>query len=982
MASKSSSPASAYLHDNLMELYTNGASPQRQRQQDQLSYPNNNNNNRQQSKQSSPNKSNQRRRSINTNASVSSASISVNSNDTKKKNKVNNQRRFLPMVNRKSRSEWGSSSDDDSADNGEYDRRKEEWRRRMSNGSSTGEPKQHPEVSLNGVHETAVGTKEVISNNGPLHLNSSTASDAAPHQFQSALGQRISQEYTSQINALSKEEQRNLSRFRLDAKQLPSPDFLRLPSTLVKLNHGWVDIRLLEQNVLQQHAKFANNTDSTSESPLMRDESQSSQRIIHCTTTIVHDKDPKVGLGMSLREYQGCIYVQGVLARDGSRIDNFNTATNGGPAYLAGMRPGDLLLGLNGVPFLKGRVVSMDRNDASAVDATSEDILKSVGDAISKAAMPMVIHYQKQPDGQSVLTLLELDKKKVQSRPNTAPAKQSQRLPSRQNENVQHTNDASPKPNKSPYIHPFAKALSQRSIIQPGYEEQVITQQIRVLCDRTRQWESKLSFRLRATDFKLRPQLDPRDVEPTYYASFFTDDKDAPPFFSYKYAKNVRSYTPSTPMIQDWRLTRDNDGGAVSPVRPPSRRMNREAAVLADLYAGLDQDDADVQDLFLGGRISSSSETIRQGGGGVAYPRSPERHFASLEREKANDIVVPLVGVRKAICVRILNSFLDSRNRTAFSIWCFDVESGYEWWAPVRYHEDFRDLRLALIKIDKSLADIPFPNLKWSGLGLGMTDAKESATNRESRRDQLECFLRSVFAEVYRGPLHPYLAEVAVHLQTFVGCDGVLTDDNESGLSLNHQVAISETTYGKRLPDSKSEPDSIARMHLKRSVQRYVYRLFLLPSVERLIARFVDETKQRLHSESTSTDQTSKHNGTTSSNGVEKIREFIDQVQDLILEGCHGDLTLISQRRDFAAINDFSEIDSLLREAVREQIELEIYVPLRTTISKYLVCAFYNEDVEMKHKMKVCAMVFDIAIMLLAHTGRFFPQFLNVGIGM
>jgi hypothetical protein len=28
-------------------------------------------------------------------------------------------------------------------------------------------------------------------------------------------------------------------------------------------------------------------------------------------------------------------------------------------------------------------------------------------------------------------------------------------------------------------------------------------------------------------------------------------------------------------------------------------------------------------------------------------------------------------------------------------------------------------------------------------------------------------------------------------------------------------------------------------------------------------------------------------------------------------------------------------------------------VPLRTTISKHLVRAFYNEDVEMKHKIKV-----------------------------
>jgi hypothetical protein len=154
-----------------------------------------------------------------------------------------------------------------------------------------------------------------------------------------------------------------------------------------------------------------------------------------------------------------------------------------------------------------------------------------------------------------------------------------------------------------------------------------------------------------------------------------------------------------------------------------------------------------------------------------------------------------------------------------------------------------------------------------------------------------------VFAEVYRGPLHPYLAEVAIHLQTFVGCDGVLSDDNDSGLSLNHQVAISETTYGKRLPDSKSEPDCIARMHLKRSVQRYVYRIFLLPSIETLITRFVDETKQRFNSESTGTDQTSKHNGTMSSNGVVKIREFIDQVQgefqSLLMSDCLSLLSLL-----------------------------------------------------------------------------------------
>ena len=40
---------------------------------------------------------------------------------------------------------------------------------------------------------------------------------------------------------------------------------------------------------------------------------------------------------------------------------------------------------------------------------------------------------------------------------------------------------------------------------------------------------------------------------------------------------------------------------------------------------------------------------------------------------------------------------------------------------------------------------------------------------------------------------------------------------------------------------------------------------------------------------------------------------------------------------------------------MREQTELEVYVPLRSTISKYLVYAWFNEDMELKHKMNVSA---------------------------
>ena len=796
-----------------------------------------------------------------------------------------------------------------------------------SNGACVGKMK----------HQQSRQEDEQQSIKGPLHLNDNAISTETP--FQSALGQRIFCKYQQQLQSLPNCQPQQ---FKVPS-QLP-PNFLRLPSNLVQISSGWVDIKKVRQTILQSHF---NHENTMSESPLMHDVNRTAQQ---CQTGIIHAKHPQIGLGMSLREYDGCIYVQAVLRNDGKRIDDFTiNIDDGGPAYIAGMRPGDRLMGVNSSPFLRERCVSsVDGNMSIEGKSSSDQILKSVGDAISRASAPLVIHFQRERS-ERILSLIRQDatiSTTRQTNMDTAGITKQQSTSIRQNGYHIESSTLQSKP-AGPYIHPFAKALSKRSIIQPS-QERIITQQLHVLTDRTRQWESKLSFRLRSSDYKLRPMLDPRDVEPTYYASFFTSGDDIPPFFSYRWAKSVRAYAPSTPMIEDWRAMRECEG--VSPVRPP-RHTSREAAVLADLYAGLDQDDADVQDLFLGERSSfSNGETMRRGGG-VAYPRS-ERYFASAGREHAGDIVVPLVGVRKAICVRILNTFLDSRNRAAFSIWCYDVETGMEWWAPVRYHEDFRDLRSALISIDKSISEIPFPNLKWAGFGLAVSDAKESANSRELRRDQLETFLRRVIADVYRGPLHPYLAEIATHLQSFVGCDGVLSDDNSLSLALNHQVAISESTYGKRSPDEKSEPDRVARMHLKRSVQRYVYRIFLLPCIEKLVSQYVDATKQNMNTESTAVaGQTQNHKMTSSD--VEKIRDFTDQMQGLILDGCVNDLTSISQRRDFAAINDFSNIDELLREAIREQIELEVYVPLRTTISKFLVCMFYNEDMEMKHKMKV-----------------------------
>ena len=377
----------------------------------------------------------------------------------------------------------------------------------------------------------------------------------------------------------------------------------------------------------------------------------------------------------------------------------------GGPASKVGLLPGDRILGVNGIPFLKGRVVVTSSTDADSSSndvnlksrcsqqqtiSLEEEMLTSVGDIISTSKSPMAIHIQRVEDDERcrIIELLDRAQRKSAARKakttSTTSNGISLQTPSHVNRDMR-PNKAIPitkhqKPKRPRIrIHPFAKSLSSRSIIKPS-EEITITNQLSIYTERTRQWESKLSFKLRAMDYALRPILDVRDVEPSYYASFITDDGDTiPPYFDYKGSKNVRNYAPSTPMIQDWRLNNQVDGynnTMASQQRVVGQELSKEAAIMADLYAGLDDDDRSVQDMILGGSTASSSNG--SGGGGLAYPANNNTANSLMRAISSDptDIFVPLMNVRKAICIRILNTFLDSKNRTAFTIWCYDVESG------------------------------------------------------------------------------------------------------------------------------------------------------------------------------------------------------------------------------------------------------------------------------------------------------------------
>lgn len=88
-----------------------------------------------------------------------------------------------------------------------------------------------------------------------------------------------------------------------------------------------------------------------------------------------------------------------------------------------------------------------------------------------------------------------------------------------------------------------------------------------------------------------------------------------------------------------------------------------------------------------------------------------------------------------------------------------------------------------------------------------------------------------------------------------------------------------------------------------------------------------------------------------------RIQNFLDHLVDLILDGCSHDLRMIAERQDFSPIWKFfcdeSYWNRLVREAVREQVEIEVYVPLRGVVSRLLVNGWRHEDMEVQFKIKV-----------------------------
>lgn len=455
-------------------------------------------------------------------------------------------------------------------------------------------------------------------------------------------------------------------------------------------------------------------------------------------------------------------------------------------------------------------------------------------------------------------------------------------------------------------IHPLAKLLRERGILRTIGEEKDVTEHIDEYTERTRQWEATSTLCIDGSYNLCRNGHAPGT------------------------RKDVGSgnCTPSTPVQRPRRLQSATKSGiTTSFASPPISSKQNESL-----------------------RHETPAQAIRTKG---VYPGQTGTPASVSNAKKTRPIYLQMGAVRKGLCVRILNTFSDGNN-TAYTVWVYDCEAEIEFYAPVRYYEDFVDLRAASIRLIKATDEFPFSLKNW----LPMV---ESDVVKETRRKQLEQFLRSLCAVTYKLPLHPNLVELAIHLQSFLGCDtepGV----SESNLILNHQTISNNSLYSvSGVDDGHTDQERRSRSQLKGSIQRYVYRIFLLPCIEDVATQFVDSVQSEIPTLQEMRDLERRSLGLLkerSSKILAKTQHFIDSFQGLVFEGCKEDMLSIADHDDYSSLRN--RIDSntgelyceeLFRRAIREHVEIEIYVPLRKAISTVLVNGWRHDDMSLKHKM-------------------------------
>ena len=815
---------------------------------------------------------------------------------------------------------------------------------------------------------------------------------------------------------------------RMNIPVVDLPDiFLRLPKSVAVLrqrqrqndnekNNGqtYEFVKDLEMRALEEYHLAGTNQ-----------QIQPGQKYVEYNTFVV-DKDDRCGLGMTLQEVLEEWNPLGSTEQQYlNPSENFHTVIRYGlqvigfvsdpkknqkresPAEAAGIQCDDVVIGINGTAFLLE--VSLSSSSRFTVDRRSdhykiqkERIIRS----IQNSPTPAVLHIRRRRERSSieksfsernVTSLLDasMEQEDLQdalienfAEHATHDVPPLQPSPSSA---FYHTKPAAVPRKKSPTIpHPLSVALAQRKLIRPGEDQWRITRRLQQFTERARQCESSNSLRIFLTrrggseKGSLAPHFDPTDLPPDMAALMIYQKDEAE--HNEKIVQSPDDITniddKSNPL--DSSVSKNYDGESKdqsednilrkATCTPSTPTLPFDSPLIPMAYLQAFYGDRQAREIR-----SKSNTTTRF---------DLENQF-SLRRNSDDMAWIPLHGIRKGLSARIVNSFVESagsnptttdgiKSRIAYTIWVYDIESGREWYAPIRYWKDFSDLReaalsslptnsnmhreLSMLKFAKDPAIPNENNSGWSVAVFGSPSMSSPMSTLQQRRrkrkndefdearqqtsQSLEEFLRELLGIIYTcNPLHTSTAEIALYVQSFLGVDAGLEDQSELDI---HTFE----TPSDRLEDETQQL-------LKRSIQRYSWRIFLLHTMKAIVKDFVDAARARgpkLH-EIESMDVDTK--GSLKARAMEEllqIQKFLDQLVDLILDGCSDDLQSIAERREYFPIHknlaDETYWDRLVREAVREQVEIEVYVPLRSVVSRLVVNGWRHEDMEVHFKIQ------------------------------
>lgn len=319
-----------------------------------------------------------------------------------------------------------------------------------------------------------------------------------------------------------------------------------------------------------------------------------------------------------------------------------------------------------------------------------------------------------------------------------------------------------------------------------------------------------------------------------------------------------------------------------------------------------------------------------------------------------DSIFSPVKPRSQALSVHIVNRFNDN-GQVAYTLWVYDVGSGEEWYAPVRYFRDFRDLKSAVAGLNATIAKIPFPKERRS---IFLSPSKERLADEDVKCLQLESYIRSLCHLSLDSNL-PNGPTLSVYIQSFLGCCSKTVDKHTSPC-LPRMIEVRYANEEEDLQRHQSE----LRTKMGRAIQRYTYRVLMLNSIRRTVTTFVQRVKATAPTNEGF--EVLEARGATylkkrAMQDMELIQNFLDSMQNLLLEGCSEAFKQISHAPLFGAIQDGfrlskpgkdDSIDRLIRDAVREQVEIDVYVPLRSMVSRWLVHGWRHDDMEVYFKVE------------------------------